>query len=294
MPSTDRLHEFVAIVAAGSISGAARDLEVPRPTLSQRLSGLEKELGVRLLHRGTRSLVLTEAGQELHRRARRISADASSAWDAVRRLDDIPRGLLRVSVAAVTVPELFTNFVRDYPEVQLEVRETTQHVDLVAEGIDVAVRIGEIKDPSLIARRIRTVRSTVVAAPSYLSARGRPARPEELADHECIVGFAGEWTPSRSWPLLGGGTIPVGGRLAGNSMMLTRFAAIAGQGLALMPEPVVADHVSEGRLVPVLADSVGTEMPVSIVYTDREYIEAKVRVFVDRAAHVLSAAFTSA
>lgn len=291
MPSTDRLLEFATIVAAGSITAGAKAMGVPRATLSKRLSGLEHDLGVRLLHRGTRRMVLTEAGEELYRRARRLSADASAAWAAVQRLDDKPRGLLRVSVTSVSDNDLFTDFLADFPEIQLEVRVTTLHVDLVADGVDVAVRIGRVKDPNLIVKRVHTVFSTVVGAPDYLAQNGTPMVPSDLAGHACIVGFAGEWAPTRTWPLLDGGTFPVDGRLAGNSMMLTRAAVLRGQGLALMPGPVVARDVEAGSLVPVLQDSVGEEMPVSIVYADRKFIEPKVRVFVDRAAEAYAKAF---
>ncbi len=287
MPSTDRLQEFAEVVAAGSISGAARALGLPRATLSRRLSALEAELSVRLLHRGTRRLVLTPAGEELDRRARRIVADADEAWAAVRRLDDIPRGLLRVSVTEMSLPKLLTDFLRDYPEVQLEVRATTRHVDLVAEGVDVAVRFGEVKDPSLIVRRLFTDRLIVVGSPAYLELRGRPRQAADLAHHDCIVGFAGEWAPSRTWPLRTGGTVRVGGRLAGNAIGLMRAAARDDLGLALLPSVPIASDLEAGRLVAVLEGTVGAEIPMSIVYADREYIEPKVRAFVDWAVQVL-------
>ena len=289
MPSSDRLHEFAEVVAAGSISGAARALGLPRATLSRRLSALEAELSIRLLHRGTRRLVLTPAGEELHRRARRIVADADEAWATVRRLDDIPRGLLRVSVSGVRQPNLFTDFLRDYPEVQLEVRATTRHVDLVAEGVDVAVRFGEVKDPNLIVRRLFTDRSVVVGSPAYLERRGRPRRAADLAHHDCIVGFAGEWAPTRTWPLRAGGTVRVAGRLAGNDIGMMRAAARDDLGLALLPSGPIVSDLKAGRLVAVLEDIVGADIPANIVYADREYIEPKVRAFVDRAVQVLPA-----
>lgn len=293
MPSTDRLQEFTEIVASGSISGAARALGLPRATLSRRLSALEAELSVRLLHRGTRRLVLTPAGEELYRRACRIVADVEEAWATVRRLDDIPRGLLRVSVSGVSWSKLFIDFLQEYPEVQLEVRATTRHVDLVAEGVDVAVRFGEVKDPNLIVRRLFTDRLIVVGSPAYLELRGRPRRAADLSQHDCIVGFAGEWAPSHTWPLRAGGTVRVGGRLAGNHIGLMRAAARGDLGLALLPSGVIASDLDTGGLVAVLEDTVGADTPVNIVYTDREYIEPKVRAFVDRAVQVLPATLSA-
>ena len=235
--------------------------------------------------------MLTPAGEQLYQRARRIVAEASEAWEAVRRLDDVPRGLLRVSATDAVLGDLFVDFLAEFPEVQLEVRSTTRHVDLIAEGVDVAIRFGPVKDPNLIVRKVADGRQIVVAAPDYIEARGLPTRPTELTDHDCIVGFAGEFSPTRTWPLLDGGAVPVGGRLACNELRLVARAARRGLGLALLPLPLVTDDLDRGTLVRALDDSVGQDAPVSIVYADREFIQPKVRAFVDRAVPVLQDAF---
>ena len=197
--------------------------------------------------------------------------------------------LLRMSVSGMSLPNLFTDFLRDYHEVQLEVRATTRHVDLVAEGVDVAVRFGEVKDPSLIVRRLFTDRLIVIGSPTYLELRGHPRYAADLAQHDCIVGFAGELAPSRTWPLRSGGKVRVTGWLAGNDIGLMRAAARDDLGLALLPSGFIASDLEEGRLLAVLEDTVGADTPVSIVYADREYIEPKVRVFVNQAVQVLAA-----
>lgn len=286
--NSDRMREFLAVVRAESISAAARALNLPRATLSRRISALEADLGVRLIHRRTNRLTLTEAGEELRLRAQRIVEDVEETWNAVRRLDDTPRGLLRVSVTGPYFTKLFTGFLCDFPEVRLEVQSTTQHVDLLSEGVDVAIRIGPVKDQNLIARRLHTDRLVAVASPEYLKQRTAPASPEELTEHNCIVGFAGEWTPSKSWPLLDGGSIPVGGRLSANEIELVMHAVLEGIGIALLPSAVAAPHLESGALVPLLTDTVGTEIPISLVYVDREFIDPKVRIFVDRAVEVIS------
>lgn len=285
MLRADRLQDFVAIVDAGSVSSAARALGVPRATLSRRLSGLERALGVRLVHRSTRRLVLTTAGEELYRRARRVVADTDAAWAAVRQLDDTPRGPLRVSVPAdhARVRELFLRFCEDYPEVRLEVSTSSRHVDLVGEGIDVAVRFGAIADPSLVARRLWSTRSIAVASPKYLKAHGTPRRAEELEAHDCIVGFAGETVPARAWPLRGGGTIPVRVRLACSDLGLRVDAARRGLGIALLPERAIEAELAKKKLRIVLEDVVGTETPASLVFVDREFTPPQVRAFIDRA-----------
>lgn len=285
MPSADRLQEFIAICDEGSVSSAARALGLPRATLSRRLAELERDLGVRLTHRGTRRMVLTPAGEALYQRARRVVADTEAAWAAVRHLDDVPRGPLRVSVpdANAATSALFVDFALDHPEVKLEVSATSRHVDLVAEGIDVAVRFGPVSDPSLISRRLWTTRTMAVASPAYLEAHGEPETPQELARHDCIVGFAGETSPSPTWPLLDGSHVTVNARFASSGIGLRIEAARRGLGIALLPRGAIGADLQRGTLRPVLPDVVGSESPASLVFVDREFLPAQVRLFIDRA-----------
>ncbi len=268
----------------GSISGASRRLDLPRATLSRRLSTLESDLGVRLLHRGTRRLVPTPAGEQLYARARRIVIDTEEAWAATRRLDDTPRGLLRVSTNVTSnTRRLFTDFARDYPEVRLEVTASDRHVDLIAEGVDVAIRGGEIKDPKLIARRLFTDRSVAVASPAYLGRKGTPRNAGDLVDHDLIVGFGGTSGPRRTWPLWGGGEIKITHRHASSDMHLRVEWAIAGLGIAMAPKGIVARDVEADRLAHVLEAQLGAPAPLSLVYVDREFQAPQVRVFIERA-----------
>lgn len=287
MPSADRLEEFVQIVAEGSISAAARTLDLPRATLSRRLAQLESELGVRLVHRRTRSLVLTDAGDELFHRARRITSQTAEAWEAVRRLDDTPRGLLHVSVSEGIDPELFLDFLDDYPEVSLTVQLTSRYVDLIREGVDVAVRYGEVTEPDLYVRTLTTIRARVVASPAYLRRHGAPEGPEQLVEHRCVRRALGRGEPMPTWPLLAGGEVPVRGRVASNDLALLHAAALRGEGLALLPEPIVAGDLRCGRLQTVLDDVIGEQFPVCLVYADREFLAPKIRAFVDRAVERL-------
>jgi DNA-binding transcriptional LysR family regulator len=294
MPSPERLQEFTAVAERGSISSAARYLGMPRATLSRRISGLEDELGVRLLHRTSRRMVITPAGEELLMRARRLVADTEEAWAAVRRLDDVPRGLLRVSATPGFVDDLIVTFLEDFPEVQIETRSSTRHVDLIGEGVDVAVRFGEVRDPNLIARKVADGRRHIVASPAYLDRHGRPTRASELAGHVCLLGYAGEFDPQRRWPLRAGGSVDVTGRLAANNLGVLVKAARAGLGLALVPDAMVASRVRAGELEVVLEKVVEARAPLSVVYADREFVEPKVRVFVDRAVEFLLTRFSSA
>lgn len=277
------MQEFLAIVESGSISAAARQLNLPRATLSRRLANLEDDLGVRLILRRTNRLALTEAGEELRKRASRIVADTKAAVEALERLDDKPRGLLRVSVTGPFFGGLFDSILADFPDVQLEVMSTTRHVDLLSEGIDVAMRAGIIDDQNLIARRVHTDRLLAVAKPDYLNTFDALKSERDLQNHNCLVGFAGAWRPIGTWPLISGKTIAVSGRFAANEIEHLKCAAIAGRGIALMPTAVVSKELAEGTLVPVLPKTVGRKIPISLVYADREFIDPKVRMFVDRA-----------
>ena len=144
-----------------------------------------------------------------------------------------------------------------------------------------------MRDKDLIARRLHTDRLIAVASPDYLAKRGTPLKASDLSKHSCIVGVFGDWTSNAKWPLLKGGEISVSGRLSANDIALVRKAAIDGLGIGLVASAVVAEDVQQGQLTPILLDQVGAEMPVSLVYADREYIDPKVREFVDRAAETI-------
>jgi DNA-binding transcriptional LysR family regulator len=261
-------------------------LDVERATLSRRMSKLEAELGVRLLHRSTSRLVLTPAGEELLRRARRIVEDAEETWSAIRRMNDAPRGVLRISTVGDVLDELLIQFVLEFPRVRVELVETARPVDLVAESIDVAVRFGPVADVDLVARRVRAgVERLVVGAPAYFTAQGQPTTPEELADHNCLG------SQRAHWPLRAGGRMPVSGRLGASGSRLIHKAALAGVGLALLPLPLVRADLASGALRVVLRDTVGDTARVSVVFANREFLDPKVREFIERAVPVLEAAY---
>ncbi len=277
--------EFVAIVEHGSLTRAAEVLGLPRPTVSKRLARLEERLGVRLLHRTTRRMKLTEQGELLHERARGIVHAARAAEAAVRRLDGVPRGLLRVLVPPRVPEGVFTRwlaeFMEAYPEVSLDVVGTDAHVDLVAEGFDVALRYGEFNDPSLVSRTLVVNAEIAVASPAYLEARGVPTSGADLAEHDCIVGYRGTTVPTPRWPLLDGGFVGVSGSLMTNHDGLSLEAAKLGLGIALVIDRSVHDLLASGELVHVLPGIIGRRDHARLVYPDREYLDPKVRAFID-------------
>lgn len=282
-PSADRLAEFVTIIREGSISRAARVLDIPRATLSRRINSLERELGVRLLQRKSRPMRLTPAGEALFERAHRIVEDTRSAWEAVRMHDGVPRGLLRVSLPP-SVPAIhgyILEFAAACPEVRLVVSVDARHVDLQAEGVDVAIRVGEVRRESVIARRIWSCPAWAVAAPAYLERRGRPQSLDDLADHACITTFDGEGVHRPRWPTADGGAVDVTSPLVCGDIALLERAVRAGLGVAMFPEDLMWDALHSGALVRVLPEALRGEARAYAVYADREYVLPQMRAFID-------------
>ena len=277
--------EFVSVVDHGSVTRAATALGLPRPTVSKRLARLEERLGVRLLHRTTRRLKLTRPGELLYEKARRVVHEARAAEAAVQRLDDVPRGLLRVLIPPRVPEPIFTQwlaeFLQSHPEVSLDVVGTDAHVDLIAEGFDVALRNGEIQDTSLVSRTLVVSSEIAVASPAYLEERGTPGSLEDLIDHECIIGYGVDNVPNPRWPLLDGGTANVTGKLMTNHPGLRMHAARQGLGIAIVVDRMAAEYLETGELVRVLPELVGRRDDARLVYPDRELLDPKVRAFID-------------
>ncbi|MFT4623998.1 MAG: DNA-binding transcriptional LysR family regulator [Myxococcota bacterium] len=282
MPLPD-LDILVAVADAGNLTAAAEQLGLPRPTLSRRLARLEEQLGVRLVHRTTRVVALTDTGQLLYQHARPIVDAIAAASNAVRAEDGVPRGLLRVSVPGVEggLSDMIVAFAEAFPQVRVEVSASSRHVDLVAEGFDAALRAGQLTGPSLVSRRLNTDCTLAYASPAYLERRGVPATPDALRDHDCLVGFERGEVPRRAWPLLEGGQVPVHARLASNNPQVLVRAAERGLGIALLPKPFIRELVDGGSLVPVLVDAVGARSGMWLVFPERRLMLPRVRAFID-------------
>lgn len=284
LPETTEFLTFVRTVEARSISRAARELGVPRPTVGRRLARLEEKLGVRLLRRTTRTMVLTDAGEALYQRARGVIAAVREAEQSVRRSDDAVRGTLRVSAPPMNLLHfgaMISDFIGRYPDVRLELDLTTRHVDLAAGSYDVAIRAAAQLPPGLIARNLMRSRLVAVASPEYLARQGTPRRVTEIAKHACLVGFAQGEHPSTHWPLVRGGQVRVEALMATNDLGVLLTAALGGRGVALLPLPLVYDDVAAGKLVAVLPERLGGETQLAVVYPEREFVAPAVRAFVD-------------
>lgn len=281
----DDVRVFARVVQSGSFSGAARQLGLPKSTVSRRVSALEAQLGARLLQRTTRRLRLTDAGEVLLRRAERMLEEAEAASREVANMQAAPQGTLRISApadAGLYLADALAAFRKHYPEILVAVTLTNQVEDLVAEGIDVAVRAGNLSDSTLVVRRLTRSNLRLFASPSYLAARGTPERPRDLCDHDCVV-FSGQ-RPSAAWRLTGpGGTHEtiVKGSIAANDFGMLRALASSGAGVAMLPEVVAAGLLNTGELVPVLPDYTLGAGNLSLVYPSPRHLSPKVRAFVD-------------
>lgn len=288
------LSRFVAVVEAGSVAKAARELGMPRETLSRQLSRIEGRLAVRLLHRTTRKLTPTDAGQELYRRAVPIVAAIEEAAAAVRQHDGVPRGTLRVSVPAgigSILADVIVAYQERYPQVIVQVLSTGRYVDLVAEGYDLALRAGTLRDGSLVARVLDRSRVIAVAAPAYLERHGEPTDVDQLPEHRCLAGFTPDEKPRKTWPLIAGGTVDIAPYLICNDLFVLRAAALAGHGIACLPEGIAANALGEGSLRPVLEGQVGKQTTIHLVYPERDWLPPKTRAFLDLCIERLPAAW---
>ncbi|WP_262268094.1 LysR family transcriptional regulator [Microvirga yunnanensis] len=277
---------FVRVATLGSFSAAARALHLSQTMVTKHVAALEDRLGVKLLHRSTRKLALTEAGRSYLAACERILAEIEEA-DASASLDRVePRGMLRLNVPLTfgfrqVVPAL-AEFSRLYPAVSFDLGLADRYVDLVEEGWDLAVRIGRLKDSSLVVRRLAACRTVVCASPAYLAAHGTPRTLEDLARHNCLgytlpsaIG-ASRWT----FGIDGAVVMPIQGNLRANNGDALLAAAVAGQGLIYQPTFIVGDSLRAGDLVPVLRDYPTYEPAIHAVLPSGRQAPAKVRAFV--------------
>ena len=282
------LEVFAKVAAAGSLSAAARAMGLSQTMVTKHLAALEARLGVRLFHRTTRRLSITEAGRNYLESSARILADMEAA-DAAVAADRIePRGLLRlnapVSFGTRQIAPLLAEFAAHHPRVTVEIGLNDRLVDLAEEGWDLAIRIGNLSDSSLIARRIAPCRIVVCAAPSYLEARGTPLTVASLAEHNCLGYTLSQSQPVDRW-LFGASaeiSVRVTGNLRANNGDALRAAAIAGQGLIQQPSFIVADDLRAGRLVALTLDQPTVELAgIYAVFPPDRHPPAKVRAFID-------------
>lgn len=277
---------FVQVVKAGSFAEAARRLGIPSNTASRRIQQLEEEFGLRLLHRSTRRLTLTDAGESLYARSADQIEALSEAAVELAEGGQVPSGKVRVAAPADFFNwfrlEWVNEFLATFPKVRLEFALSDARADLVAAGIDVAIRTGTITEPTLIARRVGSNRATLVASPAYLAARGTPQSLEELAMHDCLA-----FPPASGrvvWHLNGPGglaDVEVRGRFYANTALALLKASIADMGIALLPDVMTSQYVLDGQLIRVLPDYSIGGLEMFLVYQSRNQMPRALNVFID-------------
>jgi DNA-binding transcriptional LysR family regulator len=277
---------FARVVRERSFTGAARSLGLPKSTVSHRVARLEARLGVPLLHRTTRSVRCTDAGLEYFARCARIVAEAEEADAQAGERHASPRGRVRLCApqlfAQAFLPGVVAEYLRAHPETELEVRVRDGPVDLVEEGIDLAVRVGPAGGPDLVSRRLGSAPHVLCATPAFVRRHGLPRAPGELPRFE-FVRYAGIEAVPDALPFERGGTtvrIRPRGRLAVGSVLLARAAALEGLGIASLPEFACAEDLRAGRLVRVLPDWSTLRVLIRVVYPGR-HLPGRVRALLE-------------
>lgn len=275
---------FARVVQAQSFTAAGRGLGLPKSTVSRKVSELEERLGTRLLQRTTRSLSLTDAGRAYYQYASRVVNDVEEADRAVTTMRSAPRGLLRIStpLAFDLLGPMVSRYLARFPEVEVQMVCTDRVVDIVEEGFDLAVRAGPLRDSSLIARHLGSAHGVAVASPELLAGHGAVKRPQDLERFPALVFGAG--ADRAKWKLVRTDdevTVTVKPRLVTNDYGVLLEAALAGVGVALLPELRCEDAIREGRLRRLLPTWRTPQIPIHAVYPSSRLVSPKVRTFID-------------
>lgn len=287
MALIENIKVFVRVLELGSLSAAGRHMRLSPAVVSHRLQQLEGHLGVRLLNRTTRRVRPTEHGSAFYEACQDVLASLERAEATVADAGRLPRGTLRITAplgfGRQILAPILPDFRDEHPEVSVQLRLSDHILDLLAEGMDVAIRLGTLADSSLIARRIADCPRVLCAAPAYLHRKGQPEEPGDLLKHDCLILRLPGARPAR-WVLTapdGPVTLPVSGQVdADFGDVLTEFA-LRGHGIVLKPLWEVAHYLESGRLVPVLPDFPPPPISVSVVYPHRRLVAAKTRAFSD-------------
>ncbi|HVR63894.1 MAG TPA: LysR family transcriptional regulator [Polyangia bacterium] len=284
MADLNEMMVFARVVQVGSFTAAATALGMPKSTVSRKVAELEDRLKSRLLNRTTRRLSLTDVGRTYYDHCARIAGEIEDAERAVSSLQEAPRGLLRITTGtnAMFLAPIFTDYLKRYPEVRMEILATGRLVDLVEERFDLAVRAGALADSTLVARSLGSARWFLVASPGYLKKRGRPETPADVKQHDVV--WFGASAAGASLRLHSGDqathlTVPV--RMVANDLDLCHAGALAGLGIALLPAFFCVRDLRAGKLERVLRDWDAPQTPIQVIYPSTRHISPKVKSFVE-------------
>lgn len=278
---------FRRVVEAENFSAVARETNMSQSTVSKHIAALEERLGTKLLNRSTRSLKLTEAGKEYYHHCIRILNDFQEAEASIGKGKIIPTGTLRISTSAAFgrtyILPCLNEFLRTYPEIDIDLLFNDDYIDLVKEGIDLAIRIGPLADSTLIARKIGSSPRVVVASPEYLVKHGRPKKPAELIKHHCLI-YNLQKTPDLWYfnsTQVGDESVHVNGRFKASNPEAICDATLEGLGISILCEWFVRQHIKDGRLKVILADYKPTTYDIHAVYPERKFVPQKVKQMIE-------------
>jgi len=286
---------FVRVIERGSFSAVARELQTTQPTISKVLRALEQELGGKLISRSTRHLSLTDEGQRYYSHCREILAAVDAAEHSFQTGKESIAGPLRigssVSFGHLHIASRLSGFLQQYPDVHVDLQLSDQLQDLVSEGLDVTLRIGELRDSGLIARQIGTTHRVTLASPAYLARHPAPHTPQDLAQHNCLLfnllSSQNQWTYEKEGKRH---TVRLTGNAQSNNSEAVREMVLTGLGVALSPLWLFYDDLKAGRVVALLQDYTPQSLPIHAVSAPNRRQSARVKAFVDYLADALAQA----
>ena len=286
MDKFNAMSTFVEVVQSGSFTAAAERLHLSRAQVSKSIMQLEAHLDSRLLNRTTRKISLTEMGKIYYERCLAILRDVEEVEGIASQQHAIPSGRLKLGVPTsfglLHLNALLPEYLKQHPQVEIDLSLSDRFIDVVDEGYDLVIRIAELEDSSLIARRLAPCKRIYCAAPEYLRKKGTPTEPADLIHHQCLV-YTNENRPEH-WQIAGpegSQTIRVKGPICADNGDTLKAAAVAGMGIALLPTFIAGSDLAKGRLTQVLADFCPPEISIYAVFPSHRYLSAKVRTFVD-------------
>lgn len=282
------ISEFTAVAESSNFTQAAKKLLISTAQVSRQVSELEKRLNTKLFYRTTRKVTLTEEGKLFYQQCRQILDSLDNAERSLTNLQSTPQGKIKIS-APVTYGErhiipLINQFLTRYPQIEIQVQLSNQRIDLIEEGYDLAIRLGQLDDSSLIAKRISSRQHFVCASPSYIERHGAPASILELKHHNCLLGSADFWTFSdknSDNQQISNKNVRVNGRLRCNSGLGLVDAALNGIGIVQLPDYYLQQYVKEGRLNVLLSEFQREEEGIWALYPQSKYLAHKVRLLID-------------
>ncbi|XOV80967.1 MAG: LysR substrate-binding domain-containing protein [Aestuariibacter sp.] len=286
MNQIDAMRTFIRVIQSGSFSAAAREMNTSQATVSKKIAALEKELGIKLIMRSSRELSLTTNGAKYYEHCISILGQLDEMEYNMRSETATPKGLLRIATSTyfsrMVLAPLIAKFIKDCPGIEVDMLLSERHVDLISEGIDVAIRARKLEDSSLIAIPLSDNPMIVVASPDYLSANGEPKTPKDLRQHNCISykqkDNSNQWIFSNSKEDT---SVLVSGSFRSDSCETNLVMALANIGITQLPLWAIQNELNEGRLVQVLKSYSSNCLPLNLIYAQNSYIPSRVRCFID-------------